>query len=68
MAKIGSIDGMSHLSVPKVHMQKVNASFKQVHSPSVPTSLGRAPLERKVPLNKPRMPGRNPGTGPKFSV
>lgn len=62
------IDGMTHLAVPKVHVQKINSSYKQVHSPSASLNLPKPPLERKVPLNKPRMPGKNPGVGPKFSI
>lgn len=68
MANSNPLVGPRQLAVPKVHMAKINSAYKQVHSPATPSALGRRPLEQKVPLNKPRMPGKNPGVGPKFSI
>lgn len=62
MAKQSNPDGMTHLAVPKAHMQSINSQFKQMHSGvtshTVPSSFMKAdPIRLKVP----GMPGKNPG-------
>lgn len=62
MAKQSNPDGMTHLAVPKAHMQSINSQFKQVHSGSisrnVPSSFMKAEPAR---LKMPGMPGKNAG-------
>jgi hypothetical protein len=62
--------GMTQMSVPKVHMQRINSSFAKTHgSASSKITEPRGMFkEQKTPLMKPHMPGKNPGIGRKFSV
>ncbi len=61
-SNIGSMDGMSHPAVPHAHMQGINSSFKQMHSPApMAKGTGYLPKAQPIKLKMPGMPGKNPG-------